>query len=212
MKRFILLFVFVIALSACGTATPTAEPQVLTVYATPAAQPWLTKLYACAAGSSVILKVSTESPEIYLRVGEPDAFVSSAYKIGEEEILVVAPRNSSIQKLTLAETQELFMKGSSPAGSVQVLVYPSDADLQRLFDQLVMRGRSVSSSAKVTFSPQNMSDQLKSESAAVGILPRHSLTGDLREVFSVGQAPVLAITKSEPQGAVIGLISCLQGN
>jgi len=75
-----------------------------------------------------------------------------------------------------------------------------------------MRGRSVSSSAKVTFSPQNMSDQLKSESAAVGILPRHSLTGDLREVFSAGQAPVLAITKSEPQGAVIGLISCLQGN
>jgi len=209
MKKFILLLV--LALSACGTATPTAEPQVLTVYATPAAQPWLTKLYACAAGSSVILKVSTESPQIYLQVGEPDAFVSSAYKIGEEEILVVAPRNSSIQKLTLAETQELFMKGSSPAGSVQVLVYPSDADLQRLFDQLVMKGRSVSSSAKVTVSPQDMSGQLKT-SAAVGILPRHSLTGDLREVFSAGQAPVLAITKSEPQGAVIGLISCLQGN
>ena len=81
-----------------------------------------------------------------------------------------------------------------------------------MFDQLVMQGRSVSSSARIAVSVQNMSDVLKSESAAIGILPRHSVTGDLREVYSAGTVPVLAVTKSEPQGVVVDLISCLQNN
>ena len=84
--------------------------------------------------------------------------------------------------------------------------------MQRVFDQLVMKGRSVTSSARVAVSPQNMSDVLKSEPAAIGILPHHWVTSDTREVFSAGRMPVLAITKSEPQGAVIELVSCLQNN
>jgi hypothetical protein len=179
------------------------------VYATSAAQPWLTKLYTCAENSSVVLNVNAESPEIYLRVGESENFVSPAYQIGEEEILVVVPRESSVQNLTLAEVQELFAQESPPT---PVWVYASGVDLQRVFDQLVMQGRSVSSSAKIAVSPQNMSSVLKSDPAAVGILPRHFVTGDLREVFSAGEISVLAVTKSAPQGAVIGLISCLQNN
>jgi hypothetical protein len=53
---------------------------------------------------------------------------------------------------------------------------------------------------------------LKSETAAIGILPRHSMTGDLHEVYSAGSVPVLAVTKSKAQGAVVDLISCLQNN
>jgi hypothetical protein len=201
------LFAFVF--SACGSAAPTAEPQIVDVYATPAAQPWLTGLYACAGDSGVVLKINAESPEIYLRVGEPEMNASPAYKIDEEEILVVTPRESSAQNLTLAETQDLFVQGNP---SLQVWVYPSDADLQKVFDQLVMQGRSVSSSAGIAVSPQNMSDVLKSESAAIGILPRHFVTDDVREVFSAGTVPVLAVTKSGPHGVVNELISCLQNN
>jgi hypothetical protein len=203
------LLVLAFILSACGTATPTAEPQIVDVYATSAAQPWLTKLYGCAADSSVALNVNAGAPGIYLRVGEPEMTTSSAYKIDEEEILVVVNRESKTQKLTLAQAQDFFAQGNP---SAQVWVYPLDADMQRAFDQLVMQGRSVSSSARVAVSVQNMSDALKSDPAAIGILPRHWLTSDLREVFSAGRVPVLAVTKSEPQGAVIELISCLQNN
>ena len=208
MKK-IFVFFFLFTISACGAATPTAEPQVVDVYATSAAQPWLTKLYACAADSSVVLNINAESPEIYLRVGEPDVLVSPAYQIDDEEILVVTPRESPVQNLTLTEAQDLFAQGKP---SVQVWVYPSDVDLQMAFDQLVMKGRSVTSFAKVAVSPQNMSAVLKSDPAAIGILTRHWLTGDVREVFSTGRVPVLAVTKSEPQGAVNELISCLQRN
>ena len=204
-----MFLVLAFVLFACGPATPTAEPQIVNVYATSAAQPWLTELYACAANSGVVLNVSAESPEIYLRVGEPNSLVSPAYKIGQEEILIATLRESPVQNLTLAEAQDLFAQGNP---STHVWVYPSDADMQGVFDQLVMQGRSVSSSASIAVSVQDMIDVLKSETAAIGILPRHAMTSDLREVYSAGTVPVLAVTKSEPQGVVVDLISCLQNN
>jgi len=204
-----IFFVLTMILSACGPATPIAEPQIVNVYATSAAQPWLTKLYACAADSSVVLNINAQAPEIYLRVGEPDVLVSDAYKIDEEEILIAANRENSMQKLTFAEAQDLFVQANP---SAQIWVYPPDADIQGVFDQLVMQGRSVSSSARIAVSVQNMIDVLKSDPAAIGILPRHSMTSDLREVYTAGIVPVLAVTKSEPQGVVVDLISCLQNN
>jgi len=209
MKRSILLFVLVIMLSSCGPATPTTESQAVKVYATSAAQPWLTKLYECAADSGAVLSVDADSPEIYLRVSEPDVLVSSAYQIDEEEILVVVQDENPMQNLTLTEVQGLFAQGSP---SAQVWVYSSEADVQIALDQLVMKGRSVFSSAKLAVSPQHMSDMLNSDPAAIGIMPSHWKMGSVREVFSAGTAPVLAVTKSEPQEAVIGLISCLQNN
>ena len=197
-------------LFSCTPATQTAsQTEVVTVYATSAAQPWLTELYACAEKLPVVLNVNANEPEIYLRVGEPGNIISPVYQIDEEEILIVTHRESPVQNLTLEETQELFAQGDP---STQVWIYSSDADVQVVFDQLVMNGRSVTSTARVAVSAQNMSDVLNSESNAVGILPRHWKMGSVRDVFSAGKVPVLAITKDEPVGVVIGLISCLQSN
>jgi hypothetical protein len=131
-----------------------------------------------------------------------------AYQIDKEEILVVASRESSVQNSNIEEVQALFAgEGDS---SVQVWVYPSELDVQRLFEQVVMQGRGVSPTARVAANPQEMSDVLNSQSNAVGILPKHWKAGSSREVYSVGEFPVLALLKEEPQGAVRSLISCLQ--
>lgn len=201
--------VFLLFFSACAPPTPQPEQVIVTAYATSASTPWLTDLYACAANSNTVLKISADSPDISLQIGEPENLISSAYQIGEEEILVVANRQSPLPDLTLEETQTLFAQGSS---SAQVWVYPSGADMQKAFDQLVMQGQSVSSSAKIAVSSQNLSEVLNSDPAAIGILPRQLMTGDVREVFSAGRVPVFAITKLEPQGVMIELISCLQNN
>jgi len=79
-----------------------------------------------------------------------------------------------------------------------------------VFDQFVMEGRSVTSSARVAVNPQQMSDTLNAESNAVGILPRHWKAGDVRDVFSVATVPVLAITQTEPVGVTKELIACMQ--
>jgi hypothetical protein len=197
-------------LFSCTPATQTSfQTQIVNVYATSAAQPWLTELYDCASDLGVTLKVDANNPAIFIRIGEPETIISPVYQIDEEEILIVANRESSVQNLSFEEAQQLFAQGNS---SVQVWAYSSDTDMQIVFDQLVMKGRSVISLARVAVSAQAMSDVLNSESSAVGILPKNALTGNMREVFSAGTVPVLAITKEEPQGVIVDLIACLQNN
>jgi hypothetical protein len=178
------------------------------VYAVSAAEPWLDELFDCAADSSILLNISADAPDITLRVGEPDALTSPAYQIDTEEILVVTHRESPLQTLTLSQVRDLFAGRGDP--SVQVWVYASGEDVARAFDQLVMQGRSVTSFARLAVSPRHMSEVLNADADAVGILPRHGMAGNVREIFSAGTVPVLAITKSEPQGAVGQLIGCLQ--
>lgn len=202
-----LLFPFL--LFSCSSTPPPVTPQVVTVYSTSAAQPWLTPLYDCAGSSSIIFRVdNSSSADIMLRVGEPKILSTFAYQIDTEEILIVTHHQSPIQNLTLEEARALFTgKGDS---SMQIWVYASGEDVQEVFDQFVMEGRAVTSSARLAVNPQQMSDTLVNESNSVGVLPRHWKVGDPREVYALATVPVLAMTNSEPQGLVKELIACLQ--
>ena len=198
-------------LFSCSTSTPYASrtPQIVTVYSTSAAQPWLSDLYTCASSATVISSVDdSSSAEIVLRVGEPNFLASMAYQIDTEEILIVTHRQSPVQNLTLEEARALFAGHGDP--SVQAWVYASEEDVQGVFDQFVMEGRAITSSARLAVNPQQMSDTLVNESNTIGILPRHWKAGDVREVFSVATVPVLAITQSEPEGVIKELVACLQ--
>jgi hypothetical protein len=202
-----LLFSFLLFSCSPNTISPT--PQVVTVYSTYAAEPWLPPLYDCGGTSTVISRVDdSSSADIVLRVGEPKVLTSSAYQIDSEDILIVTHRQSPVQNLTLEGARSLFAGQGDPF--VQVWVYSSQEDVQEVFDQFVMAGLSVTSSARLAGTPQQMSDTLVNESNAVGILPRHWKAGDDREVFSVATVPVLAMTSSEPQGVIKELIACLQ--
>jgi hypothetical protein len=143
-----------------------------------------------------------------LRIGEPGVLTLSAYQIDSEDILIVTHRQSAVQNLTLESARVLFAGQGDP--SVQVWVYASGEDVQDVFDQFVMKVSSITSSARVAATPQQMSDTLVNESNAVGILPRHWKAGDDREVFKVATVPVLALTNSEPEGVIKELIACLQ--
>jgi len=211
MRRAVFLLISFLTLffSSCSTSTPQPTPQIVSVYSTSAATPWLNDVYTCAKSIAIVERVpDPSSADISLRVGEPKHLSSFAYQIDEEEILIVTNRQSPVQNLTLDEVQALFAGFGDP--SVQVWVYDSAEDVFGVFDQFVMKGRSVSSSGYLAATSQQMSDVLNSETNAVGILPRHWKAGDVREVYSVATVPVLAITQSEPQGVVDQLIGCLQ--
>jgi hypothetical protein len=209
MKRFILLPVVVLILSACAPAAPSATPEVISVYSTAAAQPWLSELYDCAGTASVLSRVDDPSAAaIVLRIGEPDGLTSPAYQVAMEEILVVTQRQSPIQNLSLEGARTLFSGRGDP--SVQIWTYASGMDIQDVFNRLVMQGQNITPTARLAVGPQQMSDTLVNETNTVGILSRHWKMGDSREVFSAGTVPVLAITPEEPQGIVRQLIACLQ--
>ena len=205
------LILFPLFVSSCSTSTPPPTPQVVSVYSSLSAEPWLSGLYDCAESQNnvVLSRVDDSSTaEIVLQIGEPEFLSTFAYQIDVEEILIVTQRQSPMQNLTLDNARALFMGLGDP--SVQVWVYASDADVQKVFDQLVMNGRSVTSSAMVAVSPQQMSDTLVNQPNTVGILPKHWKAGDARVVYSAGTVPVLALTKSEPAGAIKNLLTCLQ--
>ena len=206
---FLLLSSFL--LLSCSTNPLPATPQLVSVYSTSAAQPWLSDLYTCAVQLNNIALSRIDdsaSAEIALRVGEPKILTAPAYQIDTEEILIVTHRESPVQNLTLEEARALFTGQGDP--SIQVWVYASEEDVQEVFEQAVMEGRTIAASARLAVNPQQMSDMLVNESNTVGILPRHWKVGDVREVFSVATVPVLAITQTEPQGVIKELIGCLQ--
>lgn len=205
-----LLILFSILIGSCSGNTPSpSTSQVLPVYSTSSAEPWLYAVYDCAGTSAVISRVDDlAAAEMVLRVGEPAFLDTPAFQIDMEEILVVTHRQSPIQNLNREGAQALFAGQGDP--SVQVWVYATGADVQEVFDQAVMQGNNVTSSARIAVHPQQMSDTLVNEVNTVGILPRHWKVGDVRDVFSVATVPVLVITNSEPQGVIQEIIDCLQ--
>jgi hypothetical protein len=205
----LIVFLLSFLLVSCSPTIPSATPPLITVYSTSAAQPWLPELYQCAGTSAVLSRVDDPSAaEIALRVGEPSFLSAPTFQIDTEDILVVAHRQSPIQNLSLEGARALFTGQGDP--SVQVWAYAPGEDVQEVFDQTLMAGRKVTPSARLAVNPQQMSDTLVEEANTVGILPRHWKAGDVREVFTVATVPVLAITHSEPQGAIKQLIGCLQ--
>ncbi len=206
-RRSILLLLSSCLLLSCAPRETPSASSVVNVHASAAAQPWLTELFVCAERASVLLNVTANEAQIELRVGEPRTLLAPAFQIDEEELLIVTHRESPIQNLGPEEAQALFAGQGDP--SVQVWVYASGEDVQVLFGQLVMKGRSVSSSARVAANPQEMSDILNAEKNSVGILPRHWEVGDMREVYSAGTVPVLAIQTGEETETIHGLLACL---
>jgi hypothetical protein len=206
--RISLLILVTLLISSCSTSTPPATPEIVTVYSTAAAEPWLSETYDCAGSSAIINRVDDPSAAmIALHVGEPKV-LSPAYQIDTEEILVVTHRQSPVNNLTREEAQAFFAGRGDP--SVQVWVYAAGEDVQDAFDQFVMQGRSVTSSAHIAVNPEQMAALLVNEPNTVGILPGHWKTGDSRVVYTVANIPVLATTQKEPQGVVKDIIACLQ--
>ena len=215
MKKFFLIAL--IFLTACAPATLVATPQVVKVYSTSSAQPWLTDLYNCASASTVINLTDLQSADILIRVGESVNLTTPAFQIGTDDIIVAVHPQTGVGSLTIEQVQQLFngqaTNWKDVGGSdvpVQVWTYSPDEDIQQIFDDTVLAGQPVTSLARLAVSAQAMSDAIGANPGSVGVLTRHWKAGNTREALVVASAPVLAITKSEPQGAVKDLIACLQ--
>ena len=203
-------FLLMLLVASCVPAnTPDSDVQIVSVYTTPATQLWLADIYACAqTGTVVRVTNNPNSADMSLRLGEPDYQPASVYQIDTEEILIVTHRQSPVQNMTMEEARALF--AGQDDSSVTVWTYASGEDVQRVFEQAVMQGRSVTSQARMAVSPGHMSDTLNNEPNTVGILPRHWKVGDSRFVYTIPDVPVLALVNEEPQGAIQEIIACLQ--
>ncbi len=203
-------------LAACGPAAPSVTPQPVNVYASSAAGPWLDDLYHCPA-AAVIRLAQPGQADLTLRLGAPSELTSPAFQIGKADILVVVQPQVGVGSLTADQVRQIFlgqvMNWKDLGGSdlpVQVWTFSPDEDLQQAFESLVMDDQPVTSLARLAVSLQNMSDSVGSTPGSIGLLPDRWKAGNTRDVFDAGGVPVLAITPSQPRGAVRDLIACLQ--
>jgi periplasmic binding family protein len=215
MNRYI--FALLLLLTACTPATPAATPRVVGVYLSSSASAWRANVYDCASPSTVISLTDPRSADLTLRVGEPDGLNTPAFEIDTEEILVVVDLKAGVDALSLTQVRSLFLGQTTNwkdlGGSdlpVQVWAYASDEDIQQIFSRVVMNGQPVSSLARLAVSAEAMSGSIEATPGSVGILARRWKSGNTPEVYSVATVPVLAITRSEPGGAVRELLGCLQ--
>ncbi|MCL4530031.1 MAG: substrate-binding domain-containing protein [Chloroflexi bacterium] len=219
-RHFILrsLCLWILAfLTACGTNTPQAVLQLVKVYATSAASPWLKNVYDCAPTSVAVSLSDTASADVTIRFGQPADLNTPAFQIGSDEILVVVNPQAGVSSLSANQVRDLFagqiISWKDAGGNdipVQVWVFDPGEDIQQVFDQVDMAGQAVTSQARLAVSAQNMSDSVAGNPGSIGILTRRLKTANVQDVFGGVSVPVLAITKSEPQGAVKPLIACLQ--
>lgn len=157
------------------------------------------------------------SADITIRLGQPTGLNTPAFQIGSDEILVVVNQKAGVSSLSSSQVRDLFagqITSWKDAGGndvpVQVWVFDSGEDIQQVFNQVDLAGRLITSQAKLAVSAQNMSDSVGSDPGSIGILTRRLKADNTQEVFGGVSVPVLAITKSEPQGVVKELIACLQ--
>jgi len=218
MKRAAALFLFMLPwLWGCATVATPTDSAVIQVYASSATQPWLVEMYDCARQYHTLLVVADPATaDVALRLGEPADLSAPAFQVDRDDFLVVTHPQTGVGTLTLEQVRAIISgqvtNWSEVGGNnvpIQVWVYSKGEDVQQAVEQ-AMQGLPIASSAHVATSAQAMSDSVGSNPGSVGFLPRRRKAGNTHETLTVTTLPVLAITPSEPQGALKNVLACLQ--
>lgn len=221
-ERSCFAILFTALLSACSnTATTPAAP--LRIQYTLAAQPWLVEVEACAGERTVLPELSAPGfqdlshVDMAIRIGEESLPASSAYQVGNDEIVVILNPENSLAELTVQEVSDLFsgeiqdwqeLGGSTAA--VQAWVFSSGDEVQSLFEGTTLSGLPVTSKARLATSPEAMFTAISEDVNAVGILSRRWMTDGIKAVFTAGEFPVLVLLPDEPGTGMEEIVACMQ--
>jgi ABC-type phosphate transport system substrate-binding protein len=224
---FAILILAFFLLSSCNSATPnptpTAAPETITVQYTSAVIPWLAGLYDCAGINVVTAEqraadfLDPQAADLAIRIGQPANLTSPAYQIGSEDILVIVNPQNPIPALDAEQVRGLFngqvlnwLEVNGADAPVQAWVFSSGEDIQQIFEQTILNGSQVTSTARLAVGMDEMAQAVANDVNAIGILTRHWKAGNISDIYTIATVPVLAITRDKPQGAVEELLACLQ--
>lgn len=218
----------ILILTACSSgadASPTPTPFTLTVDVTPSAQPVVPALNQCAAEiDGLSLMIEQRYPEFFsgdllIRLGEPATLSSFAAQIGQEELVVALNPANPVGSLTQAEIQALFsgqVSGWAALGGadvgVNVWVPLSGDETRTAFDEQIMEGLPLVSTAKLAPEADAMQQAITADPYAIGLLARATLAENtsLRVILPGVRFPILILAETEPQGLTAELVTCLQ--
>ena len=222
MRSFFSIFIFSAYLVAC---TPTVlvdkVPEILSFYTAPATEEWIPLVYNCADRMSdtvIAYTLSGADADISLGLIEAGDVKFPVYKIGEIELVIVSNMENSVLELTQMQVREIFegkthrwTQFDGNDAEIKLWVYGQEDDLQTVFNEIVLKGGTLSSLARQVANPKEMRGAIAGDSNAIGVLPRSYAGENFQIVHSIGYFSVLAVPMEKPQGNLLALLSCLQG-
>jgi hypothetical protein len=231
------LFVFLFGFVSCGripTEEPRPTPQVVHIALTPALSPWQEALHLCARAHPELALLVDRTPamhlfdrqaDIYLRMGEFAQWDGRRAQLAFESISVIIHPTNPVTKLTQDDLQNIFsgsfMTWERLGGAdliVSVWIYPEGEESREIFDDTILRGRRVSTLARLAPDPEDLLEAVANDPGAIGYLPRSWITMEVKEVQLDGElrrklkSPLLAYIKNEPEEPTLSLLTCLQGD
>ena len=231
---------FCIFLAAC-TATPDLTSiqapttlQPLQISITPALQRYGPTLNQCARAQPDIALFIQEVPaasmdsvksNLQLRLGLPNQGVDYAFQVGEENLQIIINAKRLVHSISPDQIRALFSGEMtdwngvpSESETVHPWVYPDSNELEQIFERLVLEGGRVSPTASIATDPESMLQAVAKDEGAIGFLPSSWLTDTIHTIgldhnlATQLNVPILALTKSQPQGSLGIFIACLQEN
>lgn len=223
-------------LTACRpvsvSPTPTPILQSLQLVYSPDSRPAFTAIEQCAGLQPELALLSDELPttlmessgaEIWIRLGTPENWGGYAARLADERIaLIVNPKNQTPQ-LGPEEIRSIFSgqiqswdQIDGPNGSIQVWVLPPFDEAGLIIDQNLLASKPVSDQAYLATSPQMMLQAIADDPGAIGYLPLAWIDTTVKQIPLPAEfrsrmaAPLLALSKSEPEGQMRDFLACLQ--
>lgn len=160
---------------------------------------------------------------VLLRLGEGPGEVPFAVSLGEERVQVIVHPENPVSSLDEDQLRGLFSgetgsweAAGGPDLPVQPWVYPAGEEIQALFEEKVLAGAPVVSTAGLAPTPEQMLEAVAGDPGAVGFIPGSWLEDGVEPVSLPDslqdslQLPILAQVAAEPQGAAREFLSCLQ--
>lgn len=232
--RFLSFFALLLFSACMPGITPVARPTpvILAVQITPALQSMTGEFQDCARnlpGVSLVLlntptsAINLDTTPLALRWGTKQTPGSFAAVVGNEDLVVIAHPQNPIQQISLEDLQAIYRGTQStwkePAsGEIHAWAYPEGEDAQDAFETAVISGKPISPRAtSIAPDSQAMRQAISADVASIGFLPRRWVDSQVKVLSIQGidtaklRQPILALSKTEPQGVEKSWLICLQG-
>lgn len=203
------LFCLVLILAGCGSLPFRPTPAYVSIYQSPSLSLWYTAVDDCAQQKNItLLNLATpQNAEVAFYFGTPPENSNSVYQVGVEDLAVIS-NSPAAKTLSLQDIVKRFTQ--SPEIDLQVWVFPKTDDIQKAFSTNFLQGKTVANNANIALNNRSMIQALIANPSSIGILPQPLVAANLNILTSIKKLPILAVTKTDPNGAAAVLLQCMQ--
>lgn len=195
------------------------------MHVTPALRPFWPVVQTCAAQQDETVFVIHErfydtdfDANLFIHLGEPPELPVFSVPLAQETIVAVVHAQNPMNTFSSRQVQDIFHGAAQSwsdfgsEGTIQVWALLEGDETRQHFDRLVLQPVRLTPNALLAPDAELLAQSIAKDPAAIGYLPGAWANEQLKAIELGIQVPVLALTNSEPQGALRDLLVCMQSD